>query len=353
MIKVYMVVSRDRACAPVQVVKTIALSLVPEGYVVHTLYLFPGSALSLRKLCVYYFCFFKTLRLALNAEIIHCHGFFPDILGAILFGIPFVRAKIVSTVHCNISRDLRDSRLGIFSYPFSLLWRVSLYCRSGNVFLNYWHRNLFSIRKSSIDRVIPNAVSLDAFDSYSAPFSSRLPNAMLYMGALRPNKGVASLIPVLANLPNLELHVYGGGSPEYKSKLIALAHDLGCQARLIFMGVSSNPLNTMLSYRVALVPSLTEGFCLVVLEAIASGLNVLCNDIPEFKELFGFPPVKIVNYSNPITVARMVSTLIEQPPASQSMSSYLSTYSLDSMSSAYSNFYSEIVASKNLRLLAK
>jgi glycosyltransferase involved in cell wall biosynthesis len=52
-------------------------------------------------------------------------------------------------------------------------------------------------------------------------------------------------------------------------------------------------------YRILVVPSISEGFGLVILEAIFNGLFVICNDIPSLRSLYDRSPVIFFSYNDP------------------------------------------------------
>jgi len=346
--KICLLLTRKKDCAPNRVVHTLAAFAHNDNYLARVIYLFPNRDKAPISLIFYISYIRFLLQHLLSADIIHCNGFLPDLLGSVLYLIPFRRFVVVSTIHCDITRDLHDGTVWFFSPFLSFIWKACLSFRSGIVFLNSYHRSKLPVSSTTVVQTIPNALTFKLPLIDKAPYSQRSSQALLYIGALRPNKGVSLLLPLLKHLPNYHLYLYGEGSQSFKASLLDQAIKLGCYQRVHFMGYSPNPLKTMLSYRLALVPSLTEGFCLVVLEAIASGLNIVCSNIPEFRELYPSPPVNLVDFSNPALAAQKVLNAITDAPASSLRSYYLSTYSAESMWTSYRSFYQSLLASASI-----
>jgi glycosyltransferase involved in cell wall biosynthesis len=82
------------------------------------------------------------------------------------------------------------------------------------------------------------------------------------------------------------------GAGAYRSKLEALARELGIGDRVDFLsGVSNDQVAVLYARCAAFVyPSKMEGFGLPPLEAMAHGKRVIVSDIPVFRELYGPHP---------------------------------------------------------------
>lgn len=119
---------------------------------------------------------------------------------------------------------------------------------------------------------IPNGVNLDRFH----PANGDRKNHVLFVGNLTENKGVRYLIEafpyVLSCIPDVRLIVIGGG-PQ-KESFEAAARRQGIADRVIFLGSKSpqEVADWMRSSQLFVLPSLSEGFGVVLLEAMASGL---------------------------------------------------------------------------------
>ena len=122
----------------------------------------------------------------------------------------------------------------------------------------------------------PDPASVEAFRRARA-----LPSAfVLYMGARKPHKNLPLLLESLARIPAADRPalVLSGAAWSPTGALGALARRLGLEAGLHFAGDLRDPQDLARLYAAATLyvqPSLTEGFGLPPLEAMACGTAVL------------------------------------------------------------------------------
>lgn len=95
------------------------------------------------------------------------------------------------------------------------------------------------------------------------------------IGRLAAEKGHAYLIDALAGLDGVQLLVVGDG-PE-RAALEARARALGLDRRVCFLGVREDALSILALADACALPSLYEGFGIVVLEAMALGVPVVAS----------------------------------------------------------------------------
>jgi glycosyltransferase involved in cell wall biosynthesis len=105
---------------------------------------------------------------------------------------------------------------------------------------------------------------------------------LLFIGRLDPKKGIEALLKAcsLADLAQpWRLAIAGWGAPEYVSQLKEQIHALGLGGRVEMLGaVLSNEKKGLFERSdVALVPSYTENFAIVVAEALAHGVPVIAS----------------------------------------------------------------------------
>ena len=117
---------------------------------------------------------------------------------------------------------------------------------------------------------------------------------IIYVGRLRAHKNVDILLRNAR--PEWKIAIIGSG--DERENLEKLAADLGLQVD--FMGAVTDEVKWKTLHRTKLMvfPSSFEGFGMPPLEAIASGCNILCSDIPIFREIYG-DAVEYFDLSNP------------------------------------------------------
>jgi glycosyltransferase involved in cell wall biosynthesis len=115
---------------------------------------------------------------------------------------------------------------------------------------------------------------------------------VLCVAAKRPHKNQELLLRALPLLPEDALLALVGHAEPYEAKLHRMAHELGLERRVRFIGyVSDADLEGLWrSAACAAFPSLGEGFGLPVLEAMARGVPVACSDLPVLREVGGEVP---------------------------------------------------------------
>ena len=148
-------------------------------------------------------------------------------------------------------------------------------------------------------RPVRDRARLDAVrHRYGIPPGSYL----LYVGTLQPRKNLKRLIEAFALLVKdnewQDLHLVCAGKKGWQHEaIVAEVQGLNLTDRVVFTGfVAEQDLPALYSGATLFVmPSLYEGFCLPVLEAMACGTPVACSDVSSLPEVVGdaallFPP---------------------------------------------------------------
>ena len=101
---------------------------------------------------------------------------------------------------------------------------------------------------------------------------------LLAAGRLTYQKGFDILIRELAEIENIDFHLYILGDGEDKEDLIQLRRDHKLDDRISFLGNVNNPYAYMVNSDVFVLSSRFEGFPNVVLESLSCGTPVLANN---------------------------------------------------------------------------
>jgi len=154
----------------------------------------------------------------------------------------------------------------------------------------FMRNNVVSWYRLNRDKVvvIPNGVNLKMFTESNDRVVLEGDPSLLYVGHLSRLKGVDILFRAVSklssDLPNMKLHLVGNGNiPSFA----ALSKKEGIEKYVIFHNWV-NPSKIPSYYKsadICIFPSRHEGFGIVILEAMASGIPVIASDIPSFREI--------------------------------------------------------------------
>ncbi|MBW3594674.1 MAG: glycosyltransferase family 4 protein [Actinobacteria bacterium] len=132
--------------------------------------------------------------------------------------------------------------------------------------------------------ITPNGIDVERFENATAMNLSEGPPSVLFFSRLEKRKGVEVLISAAAQLTDIDFELVVAGDGPQKRAARRLAKSLSVPARFLG-GVDEADLPGV--YRSATVycaPALGgESFGIVLLEAMASGLPVVCSDLPGFR----------------------------------------------------------------------
>lgn len=208
-------------------------------------------------------------------DIIHAHAYLGGLPGkclSIILGIP-----IVFTVHG--SNNLDQKRNSLKKYIENFILTKIKYTKETSVsnhFLEYPNSN-----KNIV--VISNGVDVDLFNRKVKNSKRNDKCTFLWVGRYEKLKGINILLKALREIiivyPDIELILVGHGNE--KKSLKKLSHDLGLDRFVKFMGrkKTSQLIQLYKSADIFVLPSLSEGQPIVLLEAFAAKLPVIATDV--------------------------------------------------------------------------
>ncbi|KQW42085.1 MULTISPECIES: glycosyltransferase [unclassified Roseateles] len=219
--------------------------------------------------------------------LVHTHCLRPDLLGALLAASP--QRRVITTAHNNFLADLRH---GYARWKVRIAWSL-------------WRRAVarldrrFCVSRASqrhYARLAPE-LSFDVAYNFRAPVATApLPRpvaawlaeqraagrtVLACVGTLSTLKNVTALLPALRADATLALALCGDG-PLHAS-LESAAAEFG--GRLFLAGHVAQPGPVLEAADAMVLPSLTEGLPLVVVEALRAGCPCLLSNIAVHREL--------------------------------------------------------------------
>ena len=214
----------------------------------------------------------------------------PDAVISFMGEANFITALLapnpIVTVHNHLS-SMSKMRGGFERAAFSLLTRL-LYRRAKVVAVSEAVKSdlveEFGVPAGRIS-VIPNAVDSAkiqqlASEEAACPWNPRVP-VVVTTGRMCLEKGQWHLLRAFAEVRRkrpCQLAILGTG--ELKDYLERLAKELAVEKDVFFLGWQSNPFKFMARADLFVLPSLTEGFGLALVEAMACRLPVIATDCP-------------------------------------------------------------------------
>lgn len=102
---------------------------------------------------------------------------------------------------------------------------------------------------------------------------------LLSIGELNVNKNHQVVVKALARLNNTNVHYAIAGLGDQKENLLNLAKNLGVESQFHLLGFRTDALKLYKAADVFVFPSFREGLSVSMMEAMASGLPIVCSKI--------------------------------------------------------------------------
>jgi glycosyltransferase involved in cell wall biosynthesis len=222
-------------------------------------------------------------------DVIHLHGPVPTFSDVFLIsglkGLTWGRPKLVYTYHAPI--DLRGFPWGLLTRPYNAVqeWLARLADHVVVMTPGYGQRLSRYVPAEKLS-VIPWGVDYDRF--YAAAEKPEQPFTVVYLGQIRPYKGLPVLLQAADGLKNLRLWVIGEGhqATEYQR----MAEEMDLPDVTFWGGLPDGEMIDLLSQsHVLVLPSVTrsEAFGIALLEGMAAGNVPVASHLPGVADLIG------------------------------------------------------------------
>lgn len=142
----------------------------------------------------------------------------------------------------------------------------------------------------------------------------------LSVGELNDNKNHRVILQALQQVPGLHYAIAGVG--ERRDDLLGLAKELGVADRLHLLGFREDVRQVYKAADMFLLPSFREGLSASVMEAMASGLPVICSDIRGNRDLVTPQGGYLVKPQDADGFAHAMNTLVKDAQVRADMGAY-------------------------------
>jgi glycosyltransferase involved in cell wall biosynthesis len=296
----------------------------------------------------------KTLQ-RYRVAVAHSHEFTMAVYGALaarVAGIPHVITMHGSRYYAQRVRRRLALRLAVESSGSAVAVSHDL---AQHVSRDLW------IRPGRI-LTIPNGVSFTLVERSSLREELGLgpgDRLAIAVGNLYRVKGHAHLLEALGLLHTLmpELHVAIAGRGEMEGALRARADELGLSERFHLLGLRRDVANILAAADVFVLPSLSEGLPLALLEAMTARCPIVAADVGEVRAALDDGRVGLlVPAGNPTSLAAALARLITDPNEAQRLGAAAARraaaeYGFSRMTERYAGVYAGLVP-KQLRSLS-
>ena len=246
-------------------------------------------------------------------DVVHIHNIGPGMFAPLLrlVGLP-----VVLTYH---SPNYEHAK---WSAPARWLLRqcerISLSSSNRVIFVNKYQMQKCGALDKSV--FIPNGidtVSRSTSTSFLDKHGIRQGEYLLAVGRLTPEKGLEYLVEAANRLPQVTQVVIAGAS-DHDSTYRKTLEQLDVNHKVIFTGFTTGEdLRQLYSHaRCFVLPSVNEGFPMVLLEAMAYGLPILCSDIPGTRQV-DLPEQDYFTVKDVDSLCAAISRLLDAPSEPQ------------------------------------
>lgn len=220
-----------------------------------------------------------------------------DVIVDEVHGIPFfaplyTRIPVVCLV-CEVAREIWDQ---MYPFPLNFIGKIL-----EKVYLMmYKNMQFLTISESTKTDLVDSGIKEKNITIVPMGFTYSLPNklpakestpTLIFLGRLAKSKGIPDAIQALSivrkSLPKAKLWVIGKGVPEYEAELRKLVKSLKLESAVIFKGFVDieEKFRLLSAANLILVPSVREGWGLIVPEANVVGTPAIVYNVPGLRDV--------------------------------------------------------------------
>lgn len=289
--------------------------------------------------------FIAALRaITLRPRIVHIHNIGPGLFAPLL---KLAGIKVITTYH---SANYEHKKWGPLGRAVLRLGeKMALGYSDRIIFVN---KAKYDSQPEKIKRrsaLIPNGVtapSVTQKTDFLEKTGIRPGEYLLAVGRLTPEKGFEYLVEAVQKIPEIKNLVIAGGS-DHDSSYAAHLKRLDSTGKVIFTGnLQGEPLQQLYSNaRGFVLSSVTEGFPLVLLEAMSYQLPVLVSRIDATEALDFLPEEAFFTPASSAQLSKSLQKFIENTPPGKRISYPLERYDWKSIAELTSSLFRSIIKS--------
>lgn len=252
---------------------------------------------------------FKLRKYIKNADIIHTHLFPAHYFTVIAnFGI---NKPMVFTEHSTHNKRRNHKLLRpIEQFIYKRISSVVCISNETETNLNKWLKNK-EVKASSL--VIENGIDLDKFKVDQSINSEELFGKkgipLLMISRFSLSKDHATVVRSLQYIDNPSVFVVFVGDGETIDTVKQLAHELGLNERVVFLGTRMDIPKIIHASKIGIQSSNWEGFGLTAIEMMAGGIPVISSDVNGLRQVVEDGGL-IFPQGNHMELAKMINNLL-------------------------------------------
>jgi glycosyltransferase involved in cell wall biosynthesis len=223
----------------------------------------------------------------------------------------YLRERYLEYVDVDTPRSVRTLLLGFFRSLAAAGYLIADMLAPHSGYNRRWQQQF----GADPDRIwiMYNGVELEHFPVAEADPAQP---TVVYLGRLNPLKDVHTLIrafaTVVTRVPGARLRIFGSATPadeEYARSCRRLVADLDLRTAITFEGSVESPVTAYHAATVVALTSISEGFPVVVVEAMACGRAIVCTNVGGVSEAVADAGI-VVAPLDPLAVADALTTVL-------------------------------------------
>jgi len=285
-----------------------------------------------------------------NYDIVHSTGIRPDLYVWLNKKKFPKKTKFITTIHSFIRKDFTNEYNWLISAIASNLWYRIISAHDRVAVLTNDAKLYYSKLLSLPIYVVNNGrtcISNNDIATEDEVLLRGIASKFKILGThakISKIKGLNLVIDSLVKLTDYAFVVIGQGKDLDELKANALR--LGVEERCFFLGFRTNITPFFRFYDIYVMPSLSEGLPMALIEAVANKVVCLCSDISTFKEIFSEYEVMKFELGNVDDFIKKVFKLedikLKEQMIALAHEKYLSSYTAEVMASNYLKLYMEM-----------